>query len=36
MGETLMQQRRVDDEGFRVVKSFLGNDNDGTLRISPG
>jgi hypothetical protein len=22
MGESLMQQRRVDDEGLRVVKSF--------------
>jgi hypothetical protein len=24
MGETLMQRRRVDDEGLRVVKSFFG------------
>ncbi len=24
MGETLMQQRRVDEEGLRVVKSFSG------------
>ncbi len=22
MGETLMERRRVDDEGFRIVKSF--------------
>jgi hypothetical protein len=45
MGETLTQQRRVSDEGFRVVKlcqmerinslKILAND-DGTIRGSTG
>ena len=31
MGETLMQQRRVKDEGFRIVNFFSqGRINDGT------
>ena len=37
MGESLTQQRRVNDEGLRVVKFFSeGRDNDGTSGISPG
>ncbi len=37
MGETLMQQRRVDEEGLRVVKSFFwGKSKDGTSGISLG
>ena len=37
MGESLTQQRRVGDEGLRVVKLFLeGTRKDGTLRISLG
>jgi len=37
MGESLTQQRRVDDEGLRVVKSFSwGRSSDGTQGISLG
>lgn len=34
MGETLTQQRRVSDEGFRVVKLCLEGRNDS--RLIPG
>ncbi len=37
MAERLTQQRRVEDEGFRVVNSFFrGTRKDGTLGISHG
>ncbi len=37
MGASLMQQRRVRDEGLRVVNLFFeGRDQDGTSRISLG
>ncbi len=37
MGESLMQQRRVGDEGLRVVNLFSeGRDKDGTSGISLG
>ncbi len=37
MGESLMQQRRVRDEGPRVVNLFSeGRDKDGTSGISLG
>jgi hypothetical protein len=37
MGETLTQQRRVKDEGFRVVNFFdEGRINDGTSKTSHG
>ncbi len=37
MGESLMQQRRVEEEGLRVVNSFFwGKRKDGTPGISLG
>ena len=36
MGETLTQQRRVEDEVSWDVNSFDRDDNDGTERRSPG
>ena len=35
MGETLIQLRRVSDEGLRVVKPVVREDNDGTLQEAP-
>ena len=36
MGETLMQQRRVEDEGFGRKLLFWGKRKDGTPGISHG
>ena len=34
-GETLMQQRRVWEEGFRIVNHCSGEDNDGSQGEAP-